>query len=61
MSYYYYYSKIDKTQEKLGKIEAHSKEEAIKKLAEYKRLDIDFVSQSRSTWISTGVPKTFLK
>ena len=37
MSYYYYYSKIDKTQEKLGK------EEAIKKLAEYKRLDIDFV------------------
>lgn len=43
MSYYYYYSKIDKTQEKLGKIEAHSKEEAIKKLAEYKRLDIDFV------------------
>jgi len=43
MSYYYYYSKIDKTQEKLGKVEANSKEEAIKKLAEYKRLDIDFV------------------
>jgi hypothetical protein len=41
MSYYYYYSKIDKTQEKLGKIEAHSEEEAIKKLAEVKRLDID--------------------
>ena len=43
MSYYYYYSKIDKTQEKLGKVEANSEEEAIKKLAEYKRLDIDFV------------------
>lgn len=43
MSYYYYYSKIDKTQEKLGKVEANSKEEAIKKLAEYKRLDTDFV------------------
>ena len=43
MSYYYYYSKIDKTQEKLGKVEANSKEEAIKKLAEYKRLDINFV------------------
>jgi len=43
MSYYYYYSKIDKSKEKLGKVEANSKEEAIKKLAEYKRLDIDFV------------------
>jgi len=43
MSYYYYYSKIDKSKEKLGKIEAYSEEEAIKKLAEYKRLDIDFV------------------
>ena len=43
MSYYYYYSKIDKTQEKHGKVEANSKEEAIKQLAEYKRLDIDFV------------------
>jgi len=38
---YYYYSKIDSSKEKLGKIEARSETEAIEKLAETKRLDID--------------------
>lgn len=41
MSYYYYYSKIDKSKEKLGKIEAYSEEEAIEKLAAVKQIDID--------------------
>jgi len=38
---YYYYSKIDSSKEKLGRIEARSETEAIEKLAEAKRLDID--------------------
>jgi len=38
---YYYYSKIDNSKEKLGRIEAYSKTEAIEKLAEVKKLDID--------------------
>lgn len=41
MSYYYYYSKIDKSKEKLGKIEAYSEEEAIGKLAAVKQIDIN--------------------
>lgn len=38
---YYYYSKIDSSKEKLGRIEAYSKTEAIEKLAEVKKLNID--------------------
>jgi hypothetical protein len=40
---YYYYSKIDNSKEKLGKIEARSETEAIEKLAEIKKLDIDSI------------------
>jgi len=54
---YYYYSKIDSSKEKLGKIEARSETEAIEKLAEIKKLDIDSILKLWSVEKINNEPK----
>jgi len=54
---YYYYSKIDNSKEKLGKIEARSETEAIEKLAEIKKLDIDSILKLWSVEKINNEPK----